>query len=148
MHSVFSDPVLAAYALSAAAVVIILYALGFETARIRAARKVVVNPEDAGINGGAAVAEVEHADVLRIKRAHLNSLENAVPFLAIGLLYTMTAPGPTTARVVFGVFVLARLLHAAFYLTARQPFRTLVFVIGALCNLFMVVQVLRAALAA
>lgn len=144
----FSDPVFQAYTLSAAAVVLMLYGLGFATAKKRADRKVVVNHEDVSVNGGAQVAEAEHPDVLRIKRAHLNLIESAVPFFAIGFLYTATAPNLTMARALFGVFVGVRLLHAVFYLGAKQPVRTIMFVLGALVNIVMVVQVLRTLLPA
>ena len=143
---IFSDPVFQAYALGVSAVVVTLYGLGFHTAKLRADRKIVLNPEDVGVNRGARVAEVEHPDVLRVKRAHLNLVENAVPFFAIGLLYTMTDPSVNLARALFAIFVGIRVFHAVFYLAAKQPFRTLSFVIGALCNLTMVVQVVRAAL--
>lgn len=144
MNSLLTDPVFACYAVSVCVLVVTLYGLGFNTARIRAARKIVVNPEDAGINGGARVADNDHPDVLRIKRAHINLLENAVPFFVIGLLYTFTSPGLMVAQVLFTTFVVVRLFHAVFYLTAKQPFRTMSFAVGALVNLAMVVQVLRA----
>ena len=105
---------------------------------------VVVNPEDVGINGGARVADNDHPDVLRIKRAHINLLENAVPFFAIGLLYCLIGPSFTVAAALFTIFVVVRVLHAAFYLTATQPFRTLSFGVGAVVNLVMVEEVLRA----
>jgi uncharacterized MAPEG superfamily protein len=143
MNSIFHDPVFQAYVLAVAVIIITLYGLGFHTARLRAARKIVINPEDVGINNGAKVADNEHPDVLRVKRAHLNLIENAVPFFAIGLLYTMTDPSTNLARALFVVFVAIRVFHAACYLTAKQPFRTISFVIGALVNLTMVVQVLR-----
>lgn len=143
MDSIFRDPVFQAYALSVAVLVTALYGLGFHTAKTRAARKIVINHEDVGINGGAKVADLEHVDVQRIKRAHLNLLENAVPFFAIGFLYTLTAPGLGFARALFAVFVVIRLFHAVFYLSAKQPYRTLSFAVGALVNLTMVVQVLR-----
>lgn len=145
MSALSHDPVLQAYALSASLVALSLYAVGFFTAKTRADRKVVVNPEDAGLNRNAQVAEHEHAEVLRIKRAHQNALENAVPFFALGLLYTMTSPSPTLARALFGTFVIARLLHAVFYLKGVQPFRTLTFVIGAVVNMTLLVLVVLAA---
>lgn len=144
----FSDPVFQAYTLAAAATIVLLYALGFLTAKTRADRKVVLNPEDVSVNGGAKVADIEHPDVLRIKRAHLNLLETAVPFFAIGFLYTATAPNLTLARALFGVFILVRVLHAVFYLGAKQPFRTIMFAAGTLVNVTMLVQVLRALFAA
>jgi glutathione S-transferase len=102
-----------------------------------------VNAEDVKVNRGAVHVEVEPGDVARIKRAHSNAIENAVPFFVIGFLYTQTMPSATTAAALFGIFVVVRLLHAFFYLTATQPFRTLCFAVGGLINLAMVVQVLR-----
>lgn len=147
MTSIFQDPVFAAYALSAAVVVVTLYALSFLTAKTRADRKVVLNAEDAAINGGAKVADAEHPDVARVQRAHRNLVENALPFFAIGFLYTMTAPSLTLARALFAVFALARVAHAVFYLQSRQPWRTISYALAALANLTMVVQVARAVVA-
>ncbi|MEZ4401483.1 MAG: MAPEG family protein [Kofleriaceae bacterium] len=137
-----------AYALSVCVVVLTLYFLGFETARVRAKRKIVLNQEDTLVTAGASVGEVEHVDVQRLLRAHRNALENAVPFFVLGLLYLLTGPGATFARVLFGVFAVVRVLHAAFYLQARQPYRTGMFAVGALVNMIMLVQVLRAVFAA
>ena len=53
MENLSSQPVFQTYALSACLVAMMLYFLGAHTARTRGARKVVLNPEDAGINGGA-----------------------------------------------------------------------------------------------
>jgi microsomal prostaglandin-E synthase 1 len=144
----FTDPVFAAYSLAVAVLIATLYGLGFATAKTRADRKAVLNHEDVGVNKGASVVEIEHPDVQRIKRAHLNLIENAVPFFAIGMLYTMTAPSLTFARALFAIFVLVRLFHAFFYLSAKQPWRTLSFVVGALVNVIMLVQVLRTLLPA
>ncbi|HRC55905.1 MAG: MAPEG family protein [Myxococcales bacterium] len=143
MTSIFHDPVFQAYTLAVAAVVVTLYALGFITALRRAKRKIVINAEDASINGGATVADVEHPDVARAKRAHQNLIEAALPFLTVGFLYTMTAPGLTMARVLFATFVVARALHAVTYLGAKQPLRTMSFGIGTVVNVIMLVQILR-----
>ena len=146
MSSLLEQPAVALYAICSSFLIFSLYALGFLTAKTRADRKAIINPEDAKVNRGASVVEVEHPEVQRLKRAHSNAIENAVPFFVIGLLYTQTAPGLTAVRVLFFSFVAVRLLHAIFYATATQPFRTLSFVVGALVNLAMVVQVLRAVL--
>jgi microsomal prostaglandin-E synthase 1 len=146
MTPLISQPVFVLYAECCATLIVTMYALAFLTAKKRAERKAVVNFEDVRVNGGAAVVEVEHPDVQRIKRAHLNAIENAVPFFVIGFIYTQTSPSLTAARVLFLSFVGIRVLHAMFYLTAKQPFRTASFALGALINLAMVVQVLRAVL--
>jgi len=146
MTSLMDQPVFALYAGCSAALIVILYVLGGLTARTRNARKAVINTEDQSINGGANVVDIEHPDVQRIKRAHLNAIENTLPFVAIGFLYTQTSPSMTVAAAFFLTFVAVRLLHAIFYLLAIQPFRTLSFAVGALINFAMVVQVLRAAI--
>src|SRR6185436_18500916 len=106
--------------------------------KTRDARKAVVNPEDVQVYRGAAVVDVEHPDVQRVKRAHLNLVENAVPFFVIGFLYVMTDPDMLLA------FVASRFLHTLFYLTGRQPFRAACFAAGLLLNSVMLVQVVRA----
>lgn len=148
MNSAFLEPVFAAYSLAALATVSLLYALGFLTAKRRAERKIILNPEDLIVTPGAQLADAEHPDVLRLKRAHQNLLESAVPFLLIGFLYTATAPSVTLARALFAAFVVTRLLHAIFYLGAKQPMRTISFALGILVNVVMLVQILRALLPA
>lgn len=44
--------------------------------------------------------------------------------------------------------MIVRVFHVVFYLNAKQPFRTLAFVMGALVNVIMVIQVLRAVMPA
>jgi glutathione S-transferase len=144
MTTLLSQPVFSLYALCCAILGVSLYAIGFWTAKIRNDRKAIVNHEDVKVNSGAKVVEVEHADVQRLKRAHMNAMENAVPFFVIAFIYSQTSPSLTVARALFFSFVAIRVLHAIFYATAKQPFRTLAFTLGALINLAMVVQVLRA----
>ena len=146
MQSLLIAPALQAFAIASSLLVVTLFGLAFHTAATRGARKVVVNPEDLSVSSGATVALADHEDVQRIKRAHQNLLENATPFFVIGLLFALTDPNLLFARLLFGLFVLLRVLHGAFYLQAKQPFRTLCFVVGALINLVMVEEVLRALL--
>jgi uncharacterized MAPEG superfamily protein len=122
-----------------------LIALALWTGTVRAMKKRFVNPEDAKLNKGEQV-EDEHPDVARAKRAHLNGLENAVPFFAIAYFYAATGPSKNGALIYFGTFTAARVLHSIFYLWGRQPFRTIMFVIGVLCTLGMAVQVIKAAI--
>lgn len=146
MNTLLSQPVFQLYAITSAVLVVILYSLAFLTAKVRGDKKKILNAEDIKVNSGAVLVEVEHLDVQRIKRAHQNSLENAVPFFVIAFLYSLTEPGLGWAQGFFFTFLGLRLFHAIFYLTARQPFRTISFALGALINLAMVVQVLRAAI--
>jgi prostaglandin-E synthase 1 len=144
MSALISTPAFHLYAMSSAALVVLLYGLGFLTGKTRELRKAVLNPEDVRVYRGAAVVDVEHPDVQRIKRAHANLIENAVPFFVIGFLYVLTDPSILVARALLLAFVAFRFLHALFYLTGRQPFRAGSFAVGAFINLIMVVQVVRA----
>ena len=46
-------------------------------------------------------------DVERVRRAHLNDLENILPFFCLGLLYIFTNPAPSTAVLVFRLYLRA-----------------------------------------
>lgn len=50
-------------------------------------------------------------DVERIRRAHLNDLENIPAFLIAALMYVMTEPQPDVALWLIRVAVIARILH-------------------------------------
>ncbi len=136
------NPATALYALAATIVALHLVALALWTGTVRVMRKQWVNPEDARLNKGEHV-DLEHEDVSRVKRAHGNAIENALPFFVVGALYAATAPGRTAALAYFGTFVAVRLLHSIFYLWGRQPFRTLSFAAGVLAVIGMAVHVLR-----
>jgi uncharacterized MAPEG superfamily protein len=137
-----NDPILSLYALVATLVSLHLVALALYTGRVRALHKVFVNTEDAAAFKGKET-EAEHPDVLRVKRAHMNALESAVPFLAVGLLYALSGPSKVGAQAYFFTYLGARVLHTVFYLAQKQPFRTLTFAIGALAIIGMGVHVIR-----
>ncbi len=142
--SLFGQPGFKIYAIVAAILAIHMLLLALWTGTVRVRHKVWVNPEDAKLNKGKHV-DTEHEAVQRVKRAHQNALENAVPFFIVGLLYALTGPSKNGALIYFGTFCAARLLHTAFYLWGRQPFRTLMFAIGVLCTIGMAVHIFIAA---
>lgn len=86
--------------------------------------------------------------VERIRRIHLNDLENLPFFLAAGFLYVLTAPPLWLAQVLLYGYVLSRLLHFGAYLTAQaHDLRAALWTVGSLILLFMTVRTLFAALA-
>jgi uncharacterized MAPEG superfamily protein len=129
------------FALAATIVALHLILLALWTGTVRVFKKAYVNPEDAKLNKADQV-EADHPDVQRAKRAHQNALENAVPFFLIGFLFASTGPSKQAQLIYFGTFVAARILHSIFYLWGKQPFRTLMFVIGVLATIGMGVQVI------
>lgn len=104
------------------------------TAFYRITRKVFVNPEDcASFGKGENAKKYLRTDdrVERVRRAHLNDIENIVPFLGIGLLYSLSGPDPSTAILHFRLFVGARFYHTiAYLLPLPQPNRGLAFFLG------------------
>jgi glutathione S-transferase len=137
----FSDPQFRLYALTSSILALHLLALAAMTGGARTKAKKYVNPEDAAALKGSVV-EIDVDPVLRLKRAHLNALENAVPFFVIGFLYVLSGCSQRGATIYFWTFVAARLLHSVFYLAGKQPWRTVMFAIGSLAVAGMAVQVL------
>ncbi|MGC4092642.1 MAG: MAPEG family protein [Polyangiaceae bacterium] len=85
--------------------------------------------------------------VERIRRIHLNDLENIPFFLAAGFLFVLTDPSLLLARSLLYGYVVTRLLHFVAYLTARtHELRALLWTPGSLIILFMAGQTLVVAL--
>jgi uncharacterized MAPEG superfamily protein len=121
-------------------------AIAFATANLRRKAKVVVNPEDTGVNPGSHVEPQEAPATARAKRAHLNDLENIPAFLFIALLFTLTGGPANGGWAYFGVYFVARTLHTITYLGGKQPWRTVSFGIGQLTLLGLLVQLLMTVL--
>ena len=85
--------------------------------------------------------------VERIRRIHLNDLENLPFFLVAGFLYVLTEPSLLLARVLLYGYVVSRLLHFAAYATARtHDTRATLWTVGSLIIVFMTCRTLFAAL--
>ena len=123
-------PALRAYAGACLVLVGLFYFLAFRTGSVRTRARAVVNPEDVRVYAGASVVDLEDPHVQRVKRAHMNLIENAIPFFVIGFLFAVTEPRLLTALVLYGLFVSSRVMHAAVYLGGRQPARSLAWFIG------------------
>jgi len=123
-----------AFAFYSAVVIVKMLSMAFLTARQRFRTGSPVSPEDAAIVGNAGPNE----DVERVRRAHLNDMENILPFFCIGLLYIFTNPALSTALLVFRIFAACRIIHSIVYLLViPQPARALAFFGGMGANLFM-----------
>jgi uncharacterized MAPEG superfamily protein len=144
--TLLTDPAIRTYALTSTILGAHLLLLALWTGTVRTLRKEWVNKEDAEFNK-AKHTEIDHPDVARVKRAHLNAIENLIPFAIIGGLYVAaTHPSASAAAIYLWTFTAVRLLHTLFYLAQKQPFRTLTFGIGVLCTFGMAFHVIRAAL--
>ncbi len=83
----------------------------------------------------------------RIRRIHLNDLENLPFFLVAGFLYMLTEPSLLLARALLYGYVVSRLLHFAAYASARtHDMRATLWTVGSLILIFMTGRTLLAAL--
>lgn len=97
------------------------------------------NAEDVPLFGGT-LAEAEPPEIARMLRAHANAQASILPFLLLGLVYVL-ADGPAAAGTAyFTTFCVARLLHSWAYVTARQPWRTVSFVLGTLMTFVLMIH--------
>ncbi|XP_019721779.1 microsomal glutathione S-transferase 1 [Hippocampus comes] len=72
-----------------------------------------------------------HPDVERVRRCHLNDLENVLPFVLVGLFYALSGPELPAALLHFRIFAGSRIFHTISYVGAfPQPCRALSFLVG------------------
>lgn len=84
--------------------------------------------------------------VERIRRIHLNDLENLPFFLVAGLLYVLTEPSLLLARLLLYGYVASRLLHFLAYASARShETRATLWTVGSLILIFMTLRALQVA---
>lgn len=82
---------------------------------------------------------------LLLCRAHINDMENILPFLFLGAIYSLTGPSLVVARLHFLVFLVARVGHSIAYLLAlRAPTRSLAYIVAQIPCVSMAVQILTA----
>ncbi|XP_034048489.1 prostaglandin E synthase [Thalassophryne amazonica] len=124
--------------------VIKMYIIAIITGQVRLRKKAFANPEDALRHGGMQYYR-EDPDVERCRRAHRNDLENIIPFLFLGAVYSIIGPSLTVARFHFLVFLLARVVHSIAYLfVLRAPTRSLAYIVGQIPCISMALQILIA----
>jgi glutathione S-transferase len=120
----YTNPVFAAYAVAATIMIFKTIAMAWLTVyRMMTTHSGYRSPEDSKktlLNPEPKPDQVGPNDYVdRVRRIHLNDLENVPFFLAAGLLYVLTDPSVLEARLVLFSYVGLRLLHFAAYLSAR-----------------------------
>ena len=93
----------ASYAFYAGICVLKTLGMAALTVRQRLSNKNCISAEDAALNPGSRVGVGLVEDVERVRRAHLNDMENIFPFLTLGFLYIFTGPALSTATTLFRV---------------------------------------------
>lgn len=146
------DPLFATYVIAATLMILKAVSMSWLTVvRMMQARGGFRSPEDLK---KTPLNPAPHADQLapdervdRIRRIHLNDLENLPFFLASGFLYVLTQPPLLLAQLLLYGYVASRLLHFFAYLTARtHDTRATLWTVGSLILIFMTVRTLLAAI--
>ena len=134
------NPVFRAYVFYSCILVLKLFSLVFLTGRQRFTKNVFANPEDRKDKNSKI--GTSDPDVERVRRAHLNDLENIPAFWITGLLYCLTNPSPFVAINLFRVFTACRILHTFVYavVPVPQPARALAFAGGFVSTIYMAVS--------
>uniref|UniRef100_A0A1B6M878 Microsomal glutathione S-transferase 1 n=1 Tax=Graphocephala atropunctata TaxID=36148 RepID=A0A1B6M878_9HEMI len=106
---------------------------------------VFASTEDITFNPKKAKVKYDDPDVERVRRAHLNDLENIPLFLIVALVYVMSDPNPWIANNIFRIFTLARIFHTIVYAVfpLPQPARALTFFVSNLATVYMTIQGFR-----
>lgn len=138
---IFPHPAFDVFAICAALLVFKMIVVGHITGLVRIKREALLNPEDVeAFRSSKPEALQEDPVVARGLRAHRNDLESTLPFLAIGLPYLLTNPSAATASGLFIGFTLFRTLFSIFYFLGVQPWRSTSFILGELCVIVMLGQ--------
>lgn len=131
-----SNPALMVYVLATLVLCLNLLFLWVYSGGVRGKTKTAMNPEDAvTVAKGAQVSDSDPPEVARVLRAHRNAEASIYPFLALGLAFVLLGGPAEHAKIIFGTFVGARLVHSISYLAGKQPWRSLGFVVGLLAIL-------------
>lgn len=139
----FSNPVFTSYVIAATLMVLKAVSMSWLTvARMLEQNAGFRAPEDTKktlINPKAHPGQTDRNEpVERLRRIHLNDLENLPFFVIAGLFYCLTAPSLLLAQCLFYGYVVTRLLHFVAYATARtHDLRALLWTPGSLIIVFM-----------
>ncbi|KAJ8924267.1 hypothetical protein NQ315_007059 [Exocentrus adspersus] len=123
------NPLFRVYAFYCAVLVLKMMFIAVFTGMTRSKTKTFANPEDAAYRQG----KVKQDDnVERVRRAHLNDVENIPIFLVVSLVYILTNPSYFLATLLIRAFTLARIIHTVVYavVVIPQPARALSWSVG------------------
>ncbi|WP_204114097.1 MAPEG family protein [Shimia biformata] len=142
------NPVFVAYLIASALMVLKVMGQGWMTVqRMLKVDAGLVNPEDIApgpTNRNPRPEQLDHNDYVdRSRRMHRNDLENIPGFWMAGFIYVVIGPPVLLAQILFYGFVVARMLHAWAYVTAKShEVRATFYTVGSLIVIFMAIHAL------
>nr|XP_033323665.1 microsomal glutathione S-transferase 1-like [Megalopta genalis]XP_033323666.1 microsomal glutathione S-transferase 1-like [Megalopta genalis] len=112
------------------------------TVRHRFQKKIFVNPDDTALMKGSKVLHND-PDIERVRRCHLNDLENIPLWFIVTSLWLTTGPPSWLATILIRTFVISRIVHTLSYAVwLRQPYRAISFLTGFFTTIFQAISTL------
>ncbi|KAJ8960696.1 hypothetical protein NQ314_006022 [Rhamnusium bicolor] len=139
VETLLENPLFRTYSFYCSVLVLKMMSMSVLTGLTRVKNKAFANPEDAkNFNVKVKVNE----DVERVRRAHLNDLENIPLFFLISFIYVLTNPSVFLATNLFRAYTIARIVHTIVYavVVIPQPARGFSFGVGLFITGYMAVQ--------
>ena len=149
-----TNPVFATYVIAASIMIVKVKAMSWLTvARMIRAKGGFRSPEDvkkSPLNSNPHAAQLDkNESVERVRRIHMNDLENVPFFLVAGFLFVLTGPSLLVAQLLLYGYVVTRLLHFIAYLTAQlHDVRATLWTPGSLAVIYMAIHAMVAAVQA
>ncbi|KAF5305719.1 hypothetical protein FQR65_LT07615 [Abscondita terminalis] len=141
MASIFSteNELLRTYLLCVSVLALKVLFMAPLTAIQRIKNMAFINSED---TGPMKLKPKIHEDVERVRRAHLNDLENIIVFFVVSFGYILTNPSLAFATLLFRIFVAARFVYTLVYAIyiIPQPARFFTCAVGYFTTVYMAVQ--------
>ncbi|KAG4080179.1 hypothetical protein HA402_008250 [Bradysia odoriphaga] len=134
----YENPVLRNFCFWSAIMLMKMILMSILTGFQRYRTKTFANPEDSGKNNECSVND----KVERVRRAHLNDMENILPLVLISFIYMLSDPIPAVAINIFRVVTAARIWHTIVYaiIVIPQPARAIGFFIPYIAMFYMAIQ--------
>ncbi|ENN70829.1 microsomal glutathione S-transferase 1 [Dendroctonus ponderosae] len=139
LETLIEQPVFRTYLFYVAVLSLKLLAMSILTAVQRFKNKAFANPEDAEPR---KLKVKVNESVERVRRAHLNDLENIPVFIIVAFAYLTTNPSVFLALTLIRLFTVARLIHTLVYavVVVPQPARALSWFTGYSITIYMAVK--------
>ncbi|XP_025192549.1 microsomal glutathione S-transferase 1-like [Melanaphis sacchari] len=138
-----SNPVFECYAFYSSILILKMIMMSFLTVLQRFRKKIFISPEDTSISKRGGEVKYDDPDIERVRRAHLNDLENIPIFLITGLLLVACKPPEMIANNMFRIYTFVRIMHTIVYVfTLPQPTRAILFIAGVIINIIMIIYII------
>ncbi|PIK58289.1 putative microsomal glutathione S-transferase 1 [Apostichopus japonicus] len=152
MASVFETPQFEAFVKYGALSLAKMLNMSLLTGVVRMAKGSFANKEDYKSSGRLSPDELKaklatpDPFLERIRRCHLNDMENIPPFILTGLFFVLAAnPTLDSCNWHFRIFLASRILHSICYILALpQPSRLLCFTVGFVTTCSMLLRAIAA----